>query len=578
MSTHWIKVANTTDIAPGGMRTARAGSHRLVIGRTAGGEPFALDNRCPHEGYPLATGTLKDATLTCCWHNWKFDVRDGRCQIGGENVRSFPVRVDGDDLLVDVTEPDPRVRIPALEQSLLAALGQADTERALRDTARLLAAGSDPWQILALIAAWDGRHGEWGSTHALALAADCGRRLAELHGVAALAAIAPVIDSAGEANARLPAHPALPAIPPPADFATALRAAVEVEDLARAEGLLRGAFAAGVSRTDIETALYACVADHFLSFGHPLIYLVKAQELLHHAGDAHAQDIYVGLLRRIVYATREDTLPYLKQYRAGLLEVAADLPALAAAQRADAVLDELALRDAVLDGEPRDACAALRAALEAGVAAQRIARVLVLAGAHRLLRFDVAIEQDPEVAENWLWATHRFTFAAAVRHAIERFTHPDALRFLYQAVAFINSGRKLDLPAERRPDPAVPPAAPDAAALRDAVARRDPARAIAIGHALLAADPQMAQMAPLLEALVFGDRFVRPIFTAHAIKVMAAAMEEYAALAGDRQRDVPILAALWFLASPVAENPLPHSVHTALRLVQDGVIPRKLTQ
>ncbi|MEM9492884.1 MAG: Rieske (2Fe-2S) protein, partial [Myxococcota bacterium] len=32
----------------------------------------AIDNRCPHEGYPLSTGALKDGIVTCAWHNWKF--------------------------------------------------------------------------------------------------------------------------------------------------------------------------------------------------------------------------------------------------------------------------------------------------------------------------------------------------------------------------------------------------------------------------------------------------------------------------------------------------------------------------
>ncbi len=41
------------------------------------GEVFALDNRCPHMGFPLSKGTLKDGVLTCHWHHAQFDLRSG---------------------------------------------------------------------------------------------------------------------------------------------------------------------------------------------------------------------------------------------------------------------------------------------------------------------------------------------------------------------------------------------------------------------------------------------------------------------------------------------------------------------
>ncbi|MEO2091127.1 MAG: Rieske (2Fe-2S) protein, partial [Gemmataceae bacterium] len=48
----------------------------VAVGRV-GGEIRAISNRCPHEGYPLHQGVLKQCVLTCNWHNWKFDLRDG---------------------------------------------------------------------------------------------------------------------------------------------------------------------------------------------------------------------------------------------------------------------------------------------------------------------------------------------------------------------------------------------------------------------------------------------------------------------------------------------------------------------
>ena len=67
----------------------------------------ALDNACPHQGYGLATGALDGELLTCQWHNWKFDVNDGHCVIGEEDVACHAVRVEGDDVIVSIT---PRAR------------------------------------------------------------------------------------------------------------------------------------------------------------------------------------------------------------------------------------------------------------------------------------------------------------------------------------------------------------------------------------------------------------------------------------------------------------------------------------
>src|SRR5262244_3555228 len=38
---------------------------------------FALDNRCPHMGFPLHRGSVKDGILTCHWHHAKFDLASG---------------------------------------------------------------------------------------------------------------------------------------------------------------------------------------------------------------------------------------------------------------------------------------------------------------------------------------------------------------------------------------------------------------------------------------------------------------------------------------------------------------------
>ena len=83
---------------------------------------YALRNRCPHAGGPLCEGTLgpricadacdplrlevDDAapTLTCAWHGWEFDARDGRALVPGTQlrVRTYRATVEGGMVMVDL--------------------------------------------------------------------------------------------------------------------------------------------------------------------------------------------------------------------------------------------------------------------------------------------------------------------------------------------------------------------------------------------------------------------------------------------------------------------------------------------
>lgn len=41
------------------------------------GKVLAVDNRCPHMGFPLDRGTVRDGILTCHWHHARFDLATG---------------------------------------------------------------------------------------------------------------------------------------------------------------------------------------------------------------------------------------------------------------------------------------------------------------------------------------------------------------------------------------------------------------------------------------------------------------------------------------------------------------------
>ncbi|TWT66769.1 3-phenylpropionate/cinnamic acid dioxygenase ferredoxin subunit [Posidoniimonas polymericola] len=94
-------VAKTSDIAPGQGGTYQVGDRRVAV-FNKGGEFFAIDDHCPHQGASLGAGYLDDdGAVSCPWHAWRFCVTDGKwCDNPRLGVDTFEVRVVGDDVQV----------------------------------------------------------------------------------------------------------------------------------------------------------------------------------------------------------------------------------------------------------------------------------------------------------------------------------------------------------------------------------------------------------------------------------------------------------------------------------------------
>jgi nitrite reductase/ring-hydroxylating ferredoxin subunit len=98
-----VKVAETKDVAPGTGRVVEAAGRSIALFNLSG-TFHAIDNTCPHAGGPLGEGTLAGEVVTCPWHDAKFNVKTGDVlgPPARNGVRSFPVRVQGNDVLVEL--------------------------------------------------------------------------------------------------------------------------------------------------------------------------------------------------------------------------------------------------------------------------------------------------------------------------------------------------------------------------------------------------------------------------------------------------------------------------------------------
>src|SRR5512132_4372674 len=78
-----------------------------------GERAYAIEDRCPHLGFPLRQGTIADGLVTCHWHHARFDLTSG-CTLDpwADDAIAFDVSVDADDVWVwerPVTDPAGRL-------------------------------------------------------------------------------------------------------------------------------------------------------------------------------------------------------------------------------------------------------------------------------------------------------------------------------------------------------------------------------------------------------------------------------------------------------------------------------------
>lgn len=101
----WIRIAYCRDIPLREGRAVKIGSREIAL-FNLGDRFLAVENRCPHQGGPLADGIVSGATVVCPLHAWKMSLETGR-GVGGASasscVETFRTRVEGEVVLLELT-------------------------------------------------------------------------------------------------------------------------------------------------------------------------------------------------------------------------------------------------------------------------------------------------------------------------------------------------------------------------------------------------------------------------------------------------------------------------------------------
>jgi nitrite reductase/ring-hydroxylating ferredoxin subunit len=512
----WIDAGPIDALKARGRRVFKAGRKQILL-IAAGGRIFACNNRCPHEGYPLSEGTLgAPCTLTCNWHNWKFDLESGDTLVGGDRLRLYPVEERDGHIWVDVTDIPAHERQARALANLEEACNDNDYERMAREVARFIRADGDPLDPLRHMVKQTAARFEYGMTHAYAAAADWLdlRALASSDEERLTALVEPIAHIAWD-TLRQPDFPFTDATA--AWNAGAFTGAIEAEDEECAISLLNGALASNVALAAIKPAFAKAALAHYNDFGHSAIYVRKAFELIETLGRDTASPVLKSLTRSIIYATREDRLPEFRGYAKTL----ANWPKAGGTVTAPQDLIGLSV-NATLD----------RVSAMTGTNEEKY-RILLEASALAMLRFDTAVDfqTDKPVSHNvrWLDFTHMLTFGNAIRQhcAGQPGLWPQAL---LQMACFLGRNTPFLLP------------------------RADEASFV---------DDEVAFLAREQRAL-FDHAIREPIFACHRVKVLAAVKEE-AAWAGKGALSRHLIAA----TNRYLNNPI--KSHHALRMARQAL-------
>jgi nitrite reductase/ring-hydroxylating ferredoxin subunit len=547
-----VRAASLAELRASGRLVVHLDRHTLCL-FADGDEVYAVDNRCPHMGFPLHRGTLCDGILTCHWHHARFDLSTGGTfDQWADDLRRFPVALCGDDVLLDLS---PLENMVEHQRKRLRDGLQRDIPLVLAK-ATLALMKVDPAGVETFSDGLDfgvaRRGGGWfrGLTtltclmNLLPRLEEADRAAALYHGLADVAA-----DSAGEAP-RFRLDP----LPGPADhsqLARWFRDFIEVRDAEGAERALVSAARAGASSGELADMLFAAATDHrYLDGGHTLDFVNKALEALDLAGWERAEVVLASLPTQLAGAQRMEEANAWRNpidLVALLDEAFARIPsALSNGAHVDGWSGRDAVVETVLGEDPTASIEALLAALGGGASEVELASAVSSAAVLRIARFPMSNEFG-----DWDTALHTFTFANAVEQGLRRSPSPELVRGVFDAAMSIHLDRFLNVPATRLPTPD-PDADPDLL-LGDLPRLLDRQQQVVEAGQLVASflgaggDPGRL-VASLGAALVREDR------NFHTIQCVEAAVRQHELLSPGEVAGLPLIAAARYLAAHAATS------------------------
>jgi nitrite reductase/ring-hydroxylating ferredoxin subunit len=457
-----VPVGTLEELEQKGYLSVTAQGHDIVVFYHEG-EVHALDNRCPHMGFPLSRGSTKDGILTCDWHHARFDIKSGGCfDLWADDVPVFAVNVIDGTIFVH-TERDNKRRKDEHRAYYLRRLNDAMEQNIALIIAKsvltLDSEGVSSSDLFRKGLEYGTRYRQEGWGPGLTILT-CMMNLAPYsrredrpralyHGLSAVAS-----DCSGQPP-RFTVSP-LPDVKSSADVRTLkrwFRHFIEVRDADGAERCLVTAIRAGMEPHILADMLFSAATDHrYLDSGHVLDFTNKAFEALDVVGWDLAEQVLTSLVTLYAQATRMEERSSWRHpvdVVALLNDCFDKLPAVLekGKQSRTTWKASKATIDVLLGDNPKAIVNVLVESLQDGAKEEELAAIVAYAAALRIAQFPITNEYS-----DWDTTLHTFTFANAVQQAICRLpSSKELLRAIFDVAMSNYLNRFLNVPCVALP-------------------------------------------------------------------------------------------------------------------------------
>jgi nitrite reductase/ring-hydroxylating ferredoxin subunit len=485
---NYVYAAKTKDLeAAGGCLSVTVEKHTIAI-FLCDSKIYAVDNRCPHMGFPLNQGTVRDGILTCHWHHARFDLMNGGTfdQWAGD-VTSFPAEIrNGNEIWIDISpavgetesyqtllQNGLRRNIPLMiAKIVITMLGEQkrgsreDTNTKEEETDGLLNAFR-----VGLDFGSNYKQSGWGQGLTIHT---CMMNVVpyldtEDHPFALYHGLSAVAQDCASMAPRFKVSP----LPKPWPDLSALkrwfRQFIESHDAQAAERCIVTAIRLGANNREIADILFAAATDHrYLDVGHVLDFTNKALEALEAVGwdvnnDGNNKELVESVLSSLVsgYANAERMEESSSwRYPINLIDILEKafkkLPlVLEEGRRMRVEQSEKKKQDqrnqlltVLLGDDPQLIVNSLLDALRQGASEEQVASIVAHAAALRIAQFHTRNEFS-----DWDTALHTFTYANAVHQGLRRMATLELLRGVFDGATRVYLNRFLNVPPIPMPKP-----------------------------------------------------------------------------------------------------------------------------
>ena len=567
-----IRVASVDELKEKGCIVVNGHDGPIAVFHHDDGQVHAVDNRCPHMGFPLHRGTIKDGILTCHWHHADFDLESGcTFDLFADDVPVFAVEKRNGDVWVSGTR----------DQSGDAAHWQQRLREGLEQNISLVNAKA----VIALlksgvsfkeIAETGGRYGVryrssgWGS------------------GLTILTAMTNLCDYLPPDEQILPLYQGLTHVardsngqPPRFDLQPLdtenltyeqlkrwFRRFVEVRDTDGATRCLLTAVSMDSEPGRLVDMMMCAATDRvFLDGGHVVDFINKSTELLDHIGWQHADEVLPSLVRQLCAAQRSEETNAWRHPDdlAAILRGMNDaLPgSMAAPSNGYAWEGPGELAEVILGDDPQLTVDTMLARLREGMTPIQLSQSVTYAAALRIARFHTQNEFG-----DWITVLHTFTYANALHQALKRTGSPELVRGVFHGAMAVYLDRFLNVPPARLPsEKATADLAGDTDAILDAFLNEldtqqqvEPAARLVYRY-LVDGHPVNRLFRTLAVSLLREDAEF------HSFQMLEAGIRQYEELQGSPAADHVLIATARYLAAHApTQRALNQTAQIALRL------------